>query len=73
MSLVVVDSKYRVTLGREVRSKAGIGRGDRLIAIPFKGGVVLVSVKGKSFRGCLDGFNFREEEHEATRHLMGGG
>jgi len=71
MSLVVVDSKYRVTLGREVRSKAGIDKGDKLIAIPFKGGIVLVSIKGKSFKGCLDGFGFREEKHEATRYLLG--
>jgi len=72
MSLVVVDSKYRVTLGREVRSKAGIDRGDRLVAIPFKGGIILVPIKGKSFKGCLDGFDFREEEHEATKYLLGG-
>lgn len=69
----MVDNKYRVTLGKEVRSKAGIGKGDKLIVIPFRGGIVLVPVKGKSFKGCLDGFSFREEEHEATRYLLGGG
>jgi len=68
---VVVDSKYRVVLERKVRAAAGISKGERLIAIPFQGGVILASAAGKKFAGSLRGFGFREEDHEATRFLAG--
>jgi hypothetical protein len=66
---VVVDSKYRVVLERKVRAVAGIGKGEKLIAIPFHGGVILTSAAGKRFAGSLRGFGFREDDHEAGRYL----
>ncbi|RLG50640.1 MAG: hypothetical protein DRN96_07195 [Thermoproteota archaeon] len=73
MSVVVVDSEYRIHLGREIRAKVGVEKGDRLLAIPFKGGLILVLIGGRKFSGRLDGFSFREEEHEASKLLFGGG
>jgi len=66
---VVVDSKYRVVLGKQVRAAVGIAKGDRLVAVPFAGGVILASSAGRSFADSLDGFKFREEDHEADRFL----
>jgi len=71
--VVVVDDKHRVLLTREVREKAGISKGDRLLAIPFSGGVILVALKGKRFAGYLKDFIYDEEAHEATRYLFKGG
>ncbi|RLF14308.1 MAG: hypothetical protein DRJ97_06480 [Thermoprotei archaeon] len=70
MSVVVVDGKYRVLLNKEVRRRAGIERGEELLAIPFRGGVVLLSLKGRRFEGSLDGFGFDEERHEASKYLF---
>jgi hypothetical protein len=70
MSVVIVDGKHRVILNRRVRNVAGLRKGDRLVAIPFRGGVILVNVTGKSFKGSLTGFRFREAEHEASRFLF---
>jgi bifunctional DNA-binding transcriptional regulator/antitoxin component of YhaV-PrlF toxin-antitoxin module len=67
---VIVDSKYRVVLEKNVRAVSGIGKGERLTAIPFQGGVILTSARGKRFAGSLDGFKFREESHEADRFLQ---
>ena len=66
---VTVDSKYRVVLERKVRAVAGIVKGERLVAIPFHGGVILTSAAGKKFAGSLRGLGFREEDHEAGRYL----
>jgi len=70
LSVVVVDGKYRVLLNKEVRRRAGIERGEELLAIPFRGGVVLLSLKGRRFEGSLDGFGFDEERHEASKYLF---
>jgi bifunctional DNA-binding transcriptional regulator/antitoxin component of YhaV-PrlF toxin-antitoxin module len=59
-----VDSRYRVVLGKRIRRESGIKKGERLVAVPFRGGVVLQAVRGR-FTGSLAGFNFVEEEHEA--------
>ena len=66
---VVVDSKFRVVLEKRVRTAAGIVRGEKLVAIPFSGGVILASAAGRSFAGSLDNFRFREEDHEAGRYV----
>jgi bifunctional DNA-binding transcriptional regulator/antitoxin component of YhaV-PrlF toxin-antitoxin module len=68
-STVVVDSKYRVVLEKRVRAAAGIVKGERLVAVPFAGGVILASAAGKRFAGSLDNVRFREEDHEADRFL----
>ena len=46
-------------------------KGAKLVAIPFRGGVMLLDVTGKSFVGNMTGFGFHEEEHEASRFLFG--
>jgi bifunctional DNA-binding transcriptional regulator/antitoxin component of YhaV-PrlF toxin-antitoxin module len=68
--VVVVDRKHRIILDRRVRKVAGVQKGDQLVAIPFKGGVIVVNVTGKSFKGALTGFRFREEEHAASQFLF---
>jgi len=70
MSLVTVDEKYRVLLNKEIREKVGISKGDKLIAIPIHNGILLLSLKGKSFTQYLKGFNFKEEAHEASKFLF---
>jgi len=66
---VMVDSKYRVVLEKRVRNIAGIVKGERLVAIPFTGGVILATAAGKRFAGSLDNLGFREEDHEAGRYV----
>ena len=68
-STVVVDFKYRVVLEKRVRTAAGIVKGERLVAVPFAGGVILASAAGKRFAGSLNRLGFREEDHEADRFL----
>ena len=70
MGQVALDDKYRVVLDRKTREVAGIRKGDRLVAIPFKGGVVLVAPRGRKFAGSLKGFGFTEEKHEASRFIF---
>lgn len=70
MSSIIVDSKYRIVLEKKVRTAAGIKKGERLVAVPFKGGVILMSSNGKSFVDSLRGFGFREEKHQADRYLL---
>lgn len=70
MSVLDVDEKNRVLLDKKVRETTGFKKGDKLVAIPFKGGVMLVNVKNKSFVGSLDNFKYKEENHEATRFLF---
>lgn len=69
MVTVKMDDKYRVLLSKDVRERAGIGKEDELVAIPFKGGVALLS-PGESYKGSLTGFDFREKDHEASRFLF---
>lgn len=71
MSTVTVDSKYRVVLDKKVRRVAAIKKGERLVAVPFKGGVILMSSNGRSFVDSLHGFKFKEAKHEADRYLLG--
>jgi bifunctional DNA-binding transcriptional regulator/antitoxin component of YhaV-PrlF toxin-antitoxin module len=66
---VALDDKYRVVLNKRTREVAGINRGDRLVVIPFKGGVILVTPRGK-FKNSLPGFGFKEERHEASRFIF---
>ncbi|KXA96949.1 hypothetical protein AKJ39_03920 [candidate division MSBL1 archaeon SCGC-AAA259J03] len=69
MGTVKMDDKYRVLLTKDVREKSGIGKENELVAIPFKGGVTLLS-PDESYRGSLTGFDFREKKHEASRFLF---
>jgi hypothetical protein len=67
---VLLDDKYRVLLDRRTREIAGINKRDRLVAIPFKGGVILVAPGARKFEGSLSGFGFAEERHEASRFIF---
>ncbi len=70
MSLLTLDQKNRVLLDRKVRETSGLRKGARLVAIPFKGGVILVDASRKSFVGSMRGFAFNEERHEASKFLF---
>jgi bifunctional DNA-binding transcriptional regulator/antitoxin component of YhaV-PrlF toxin-antitoxin module len=70
MGEVALDDKYRVLLDRKTREIAGINKRDKLVAIPFKGGVILVVPRGRKFRGSLAGFGFTEGQHEASRFIF---
>ena len=70
MGEVALDDKYRVVLDKKTRKVAGINKGDRLVAIPFKGGVILVAPRDSKFASSLTGFAFKEERHEASRFLF---
>jgi bifunctional DNA-binding transcriptional regulator/antitoxin component of YhaV-PrlF toxin-antitoxin module len=67
---VSLDDKYRVVLDKRTREVAGINKGDRLVAVPFKGGVILVAPRGHKFVGSLTGFEFKEERHEGSRFIF---
>lgn len=70
MREVVLDDKYRVVLDKRTREIAAVKKGDRLAVIPFKGGVILVSARGRKFTGSLAGFGFNEERHEAAHFIF---
>ncbi|MFQ6074546.1 MAG: AbrB/MazE/SpoVT family DNA-binding domain-containing protein [Candidatus Bathyarchaeia archaeon] len=71
MSVTTLDVKGRVLLNKRVRDISGIKKKDRLVAMPFKGGVILISLGSKTFKDSLRGFNYKEEEHEASKYLFG--
>ena len=70
MGEVALDDKCRVVLDKKTREVAGINKGDRLVAIPFKGGVILVALGDRKFTASLTGFEFKEERHEASRFIF---
>jgi bifunctional DNA-binding transcriptional regulator/antitoxin component of YhaV-PrlF toxin-antitoxin module len=65
-----VDEKYRIVLGKRLRKATGIEKGQRLVMIPFHGGIVLVSSEGRAFADSLARFRYDEEKHEASRYLF---
>ena len=70
LGTVALDDKCRVLLDKKTREIAGINKRDKLVAIPFKGGVILVAPLGHKFRGSLTDFEFAEERHEASRFIF---
>ena len=70
MGEVALDDRYRIVLDRKTRAVAGIKKGDRLVTIPFKGGVILVAPRNRRFAGSLTGFEFDEERHEASHFIF---
>jgi bifunctional DNA-binding transcriptional regulator/antitoxin component of YhaV-PrlF toxin-antitoxin module len=72
MSVTKIDEKYRVPLDKKVRKASGLKKGERLVTIPFRRGVILRALDGKSFERSLLGFKYVEEEHEASRYLFKG-
>ena len=71
LGLLKVDDRYRVILDKEVREKLKIEPGDELLAIPSTDGILLTSLKGMKYESSLPGFNYREELHQAFKHLFG--
>ncbi len=57
-------------MDKKLLEVTGFKNGDHLVATPFKGGVMLVNVKNKSFVGSLPNFKYREEQHEASKFLF---
>ncbi len=70
MLTVIVDDKYRIVIPSEIRKIVGISKGDRVLVLPFAGGILLLNLKDKRFEGSLRGFKFVEEMHEASRALF---
>src|SRR5437660_12777278 len=66
MAVLRVDDRYRVVLDKEVREFLTVKPGDRVLAIPSSEGVLMVSLKGKSFNTSLLGFATRSG---IMRHL----
>ncbi|MDH2899590.1 MAG: hypothetical protein PXY39_01330 [archaeon] len=63
MSVLSLDEKSRVLLDKNIREVSGPKKGSKLVAIPFKGGVTLVDVTGKSFVGSRPRYAYDEEQH----------
>jgi hypothetical protein len=57
-------------VAKKTRPEAQNKIGDRLVAIPFKGGVILVVPTDRKFVGSMPGFGFEEERHEASRFIF---
>ena len=65
-----MDDRYRVVLDKEVREFLKVEPGDKVLLTPSSEGVLLVSLKGKSFNTSLPGFCYKERDHEASRFLF---
>jgi len=70
MSTTIVDNKYRIVIPSEIRKIVGINKGDKILVLPFAGGIFLLNLKDKRFEGSLKGFKFKEEMHEASKALF---
>jgi len=68
--ILKMDPKHRLVLTKKLRKAAGIREDEDLVAIPFRGGVVIASPRGRKFAGSLSGFGFDEAEHHATKYLV---
>ena len=71
MAVLKVDDRYRVVLDKEIREKLKVEPGDHVLAIPSTEGIVITSLKGKKYQSFHTGFNFKEEDHEASSYLFG--
>ncbi len=71
LAVLKVDDRYRVVLDKEIREKLQVEPGDAVLAIASTNGVLVTNLKGKKYDTLHPGFNYREEEHEASRYLFG--
>ncbi len=71
MAVLRVDDRYRVVLDKEIREKLQVEPGDSVLAIASTNGVLVTNLKGRKYETLHPGFNYREEEHEASRYLFG--
>ncbi len=67
--VTVMDDKYRVALGHELAKVSGIEKGTKLVAIPFRGGIILEVPGQRRFTESLPGFAYDESRHEADSYL----
>ncbi len=71
LAVLKVDDRYRLVLDNEIREKLQVEPGDFVLALASTDGVLLTNLKGKRYDRLHPGFNYREEEHEASRFLFG--
>jgi AbrB family looped-hinge helix DNA binding protein len=68
MRPVIISSKYRITIPREIREQFGIKPGHKVVFIPYENSLRMVIVSPiEDARGFLKGMNSnveREEEDE---------
>ncbi|MDV3243575.1 MAG: hypothetical protein LYZ66_00200 [Nitrososphaerales archaeon] len=67
--VTTIDEKHRVSIGREAIEESGVKKGERLLVIPVKGGIILETRGAKRFTESLSGFAFEESKREATGYL----
>jgi len=71
MSVVRIDDKNRVRIPKKYSKIIGIKPGDKVLMFTTKFGIFITPLGDKKFIGCLDGINFKEYEHEASKYLFG--
>ncbi|HID90449.1 TPA: hypothetical protein EYP44_00630 [Candidatus Bathyarchaeota archaeon] len=69
MSVASIDDKDRVVLKSDVRAISGMRKGMRVLLVPSRGRIEILLLDG-SFSGCLDGFGYAEERHEASKFIF---
>ena len=70
LAVLRIDDRYRVLLDKEVQKLLKVEPGDKVLAIPYSGGVLITSLRGKKFKTSLAGFRYKEESHEASRYVI---
>ena len=70
MNIVKVDAKNRIRIPKKLTKKIGLRPGDKLLIHLDAFKLQLIPINGKKFEGSLDGLNFKEEEHEASKFLF---
>jgi len=66
----MVDDKNRVRIPKKYNKIAGINPGDKVLIFATVNRVFIVPLRRKKFVGSLDGMNFNEEDHEASKYLF---
>lgn len=70
MSIIIIDNKNRIRIPTKFNKIAGIKPGDKVLIFATLNQIFLVPLKNNKFIGSLDGFNFNEEDHEASKYLF---
>jgi len=68
--VITIDDKNRIRIPKKQAKIAGIKPGDKVLIFATLNRVHVVPLKAKKFVGSLDGFDFKEEEHEATKYIF---
>jgi bifunctional DNA-binding transcriptional regulator/antitoxin component of YhaV-PrlF toxin-antitoxin module len=72
MSIIAIDNKNRIRIPKKLSRMAGINPGDKVLVFATINQVVIIPLKNKKFVGSLDGIDFKEEDHEASKLIFGG-